>query len=144
MKRVLLCSLAAAAVLAMAVNNADAAAPKHHSKGHHYGRTLTHHHGERRVGWRHHHGWGYAHRRDCGCWPGPGAVYVGPLGPDAEWSNPRNARYGLGRRTAAPARTFADPTVVDPYPTSPADNRLVGLPTNPYPYGAPGVSAYYR
>ena len=42
------------------------------------------------------------------------------------------------------AQTFADPTVANPYPTSSADNRLIGLPSDPYPNGVPGVSAYYR
>jgi hypothetical protein len=47
---------------------------------------------------------------------------------------------------AAQAQThtqmFADPTVADPFPTSPADNRLVGLPSDPFPNGIPGVSGY--
>jgi hypothetical protein len=37
--------------------------------------------------------------------------------------------------TAAQAQT-----IVDPYPTTPADNRVVALPTNPYPNGYPGAS----
>ena len=43
MKLVLLCSLAASAVFAMAVSGADAASQKHHPKGHHYGKTWSHH-----------------------------------------------------------------------------------------------------
>jgi hypothetical protein len=46
MKRLLLCSLAASAVFAMAVSNADASSQKHH-KGHYYGKTWAHHHGDR-------------------------------------------------------------------------------------------------
>jgi hypothetical protein len=42
------------------------------------------------------------------------------------------------------AQKFAEPNIADPYPTSPADNRLVGLPSDPYPNGVPGVSGYYR
>src|ERR1700674_536265 len=44
MKRMLFCSLAAAAVFAVATSSADAAARKHHPKGHHA-----------RAGWHHHH-----------------------------------------------------------------------------------------
>src|ERR1700731_4914540 len=43
MKRVLLCSLAASAVLAMAASSADASSRKHHAKHHHHGKTWTHH-----------------------------------------------------------------------------------------------------
>ena len=39
MKRILICSVAASAVLAMAVSNADAAKRKHHPKGHYYAKT---------------------------------------------------------------------------------------------------------
>ena len=39
MKRILFCSVAASAVFAMAVSNADAATRKHHPKGHYYGKT---------------------------------------------------------------------------------------------------------
>lgn len=60
MKRVLLCSLAASAIFAMAASDADAASRKHHPKGHHYAKTWTHyHHAKRWAGWRHHHEWGY-------------------------------------------------------------------------------------
>jgi predicted phage gp36 major capsid-like protein len=41
MKRMLFCSVAASAVFAMAVSNADAAARKHHPKGHSYAKTWT-------------------------------------------------------------------------------------------------------
>jgi hypothetical protein len=53
LKRVLFCSLAASAVLAMAVSNADAASRKRHPKGHHYSKTWTYHH----RGYQHQ--WGY-------------------------------------------------------------------------------------
>lgn len=33
-------------------------------------------------------------------------------------------------------------TILDPYPTTPPDNRVVGLPTNPYPNGYPGIAAH--
>ncbi|MGP0088514.1 MAG: hypothetical protein ACLPKB_00900 [Xanthobacteraceae bacterium] len=32
--------------------------------------------------------------------------------------------------------------VADPYPTTAPDNRVVGLPTNPYPFGYSGVAAH--
>jgi hypothetical protein len=70
MKRILLCSVAASAVLAMAASNADAASRKHHPKGHYYGKAWTtkaHHQRYVRVaadgvlidrdGWRNVHSW---------------------------------------------------------------------------------------
>jgi hypothetical protein len=33
-------------------------------------------------------------------------------------------------------------TIIDPYPTTAPDNRVVGLPTNPYPFGYSGIVAH--
>jgi len=44
---------------------------------------------------------------------------------------------------AASATAAQAQTIVDPYPTTPPDNRVVGLPTNPYPSGYPGASAVW-
>lgn len=41
---------------------------------------------------------------------------------------------------AASATVTQAQTILDPYPTTTPDNRLVGLPSDPYPNGYPGLS----